>query len=640
MSSVTVVSRAASGMSALFFGNVVQRLVTFSLRTALLSYVTPSEMGYAAVRLDLLRSTVLFISREAARLVALRAPLNALSPSAPLATRAHLANLAWLPLPVGLILTALVWAWGNAFDGGSAASFGPAVPHAFLAFVLFLTATVIEITGEPAFIFSEALLLSPQRAGAEAAGALFEGIVTYTSARAGYGAAALGMGAVARATILASGLWVAVIREARTQDRRAGWRALLPHILPLPTRTRTRTPIDRRRQLAVMIETQLGVPQVALLTALTTNGVVKHVLTEGDKLALAMTASLSTAGEYSVAHSYGSLALRIVFAPLEEALRSAVSKLADDNGSSKIVATPIQGVKKGARGKTMTQKQRRSISPTSSRTRSPTPLQKIEDKARQTKGEIVTSRTSARRSKSPALSIQSPVSNTATSAVVATAAIVASPSLNLACEIFISVLHAVLLVGAVSAGLGSAFAPLVARLFLPRAAAQGNIPSLLSAYAIAVPFFALNGVSEAFATGAAGPERLREASLHLAGVTSLGAAAVAYFVPHYGARALIAINAATLLLRAMSALRYTAALMASRQLGGVTRLFNALPHTSTSIALFIISIAAHTSRAIFSYSAMMQVAAAAFLSIFALILIWLFEGGKLKKTLRLLRSGK
>ena len=639
MSSVTVVSRAASGMSALFVGNVVQRLVTFSLRTALLSYVTPSEMGYAAVRLDLLRSTVLFISREAARLVALRAPLNALSPIAPLATRAHLANLAWLPLPVGLILTALVWAWGNAFGS---ASFGPTVPHAFLAFVLFLTATVIEIAGEPAFIFSEALLLSPQRAGAEAAGALIEGIVMYTSARAGYGAAALGMGAVARATVLATGLWLAVLREARTQDRRAGWRALLPQILPpLPPPTTTTT-LGPRRRLAVMIETQLGVPQVALLTALTTNGVVKHVLTEGDKLALAMTASLSTAGEYSVAHSYGSLALRIVFAPLEEALRSAVSKLADDNGSSNNRITATTGrVKRGGKEK--------MVPRSSSRTHSPAPLlQKNEDKEKALRtakeGDIVTASTrsrSSRRSKSPAPTpILSPIASNTSFATAAAAAIVASPSLNLACEIFISVLHAVLLVGALSAGLGSAFAPLIARLFLPRAAAQGNIPSLLSAYAIAVPFFALNGVSEAFATGAAGPARLKEASLHLAGVTSVGAAAVAYFVPHYGACALIAINAATLLLRAMSALRYTAALMTSRGLGGVTRLFNALPHTATSISLIIISVAAHTSFIMFSYNVMMQVAAAAFLSVFALILIWVFEGRKLKKTVRLLRSGK
>ena len=210
-------------------------------------------------------------------------------------------------------------------------------------------------------------------------------------------------------------------------------------------------------------------------------------------------------------------------------------------------------------------------------------------------------------------------------------------SLDLASEIFVGVLHAVILVGALTAGLGSAFAPVVARLALPRVAV-GNIPILLSAYAIAVPFFALNGIAEAFATGAAGPARVKEASLHLIGVTVLGAAAVAFFVPRYGALALITINAATLALRAASALSFTAVLLASRGLGGASRFLRSLPRMTTAATLVALAVAAHASVKILTQD-IAQVAAATILGATALAVVWVFEGRTLRETARVLRRG-
>jgi oligosaccharide translocation protein RFT1 len=604
MSSSSVLSRAANGVSALFFGNIVQRLVTFSMRTALLAHVTSADVGLASVRFELLRSVVLFTSREAARLVALRAPLDILSPHVPAAARAHLANLAWLPVPIGLLLTACLWVWGG--------SRSHEMPHAQIAFLLYCAATAIETIAEPAHIYCDALLLSSQRGVTEAMGALAEGAVTYMAARAGWGAASFGAGAVCRAAVLALGLWVAVLRESRLQDKNASWRMLLPRAQPLPP------VLDVFAFPRAFVEAQLGIPQVSLLIAFTANGVVKHMLTEGDKLALSATASLSASGEYSVANSYGSLVLRILFAPLEEALRGAVSKLVDSGLSAPPTTVP-RAAKHALRRSP-------SLSP---RSRSPGKSSRERPRARSPKTGTAVSK--LRRSSTPI-----PTSRSSTRTAQE------SDPLDRMVNIFVGVLRAVLLLGILSAGLGSAFAPLFARFILPRAAAKGNIPSLLSAYAIAVPFFAINGVSEAFATGAAGPARVREASMHLTCTAVLGALAVAFLVPHYGAHALVAVNVLTLTLRATSALRFTAKLLFFRGLGGLGRLSQALPRFYTATWLLSITIAAHVVVAISPANSMRQAAAqgcaAIALGFIAISSVWLLEGQLLRATARELRG--
>ena len=79
-----------------------------------------------------------------------------------------------------------------------------------------------------------------------------------------------------------------------------------------------------------------------------------------------------------------------------------------------------------------------------------------------------------------------------------------------------------MLLGALVAGFGSAFAPLALRLLM-KEKAGGGVPPLLSAFCVYVLFLSLNGVTEAFASAAADGARLRTATAQLA----LGAAAAA-----------------------------------------------------------------------------------------------------------------
>ena len=55
---------------------------------------------------------------------------------------------------------------------------------------------------------------------------------------------------------------------------------------------------------------------------------VKHAITEGDKIALtALGADPAILGAYAVAHNYGSLVARLAFVPIEESLRLVFGQL-------------------------------------------------------------------------------------------------------------------------------------------------------------------------------------------------------------------------------------------------------------------------------------------------------------------------
>ena len=72
-----LVASSARGASYLMAATVVQRLLTFGLNAALIRRVSADVLGFAASDLELMTATILFLSREAPRLVALRAPAAA-----------------------------------------------------------------------------------------------------------------------------------------------------------------------------------------------------------------------------------------------------------------------------------------------------------------------------------------------------------------------------------------------------------------------------------------------------------------------------------------------------------------------------------------------------------------------------------
>jgi oligosaccharide translocation protein RFT1 len=68
-------------------------------------------------------------------------------------------------------------------------------------------------------------------------------------------------------------------------------------------------------------------PLVTLGASLFVQGVVKHILTEGDVILISYLASLPAQGVYALASNYGGLVARMVFQPVEESSRNYFGKL-------------------------------------------------------------------------------------------------------------------------------------------------------------------------------------------------------------------------------------------------------------------------------------------------------------------------
>jgi oligosaccharide translocation protein RFT1 len=65
-------STAFKGAKLIMVVSVLQRIITFAMNQLILHYTTPDVFGFAAVSLELLLSTLLFLSREGIRLACLR----------------------------------------------------------------------------------------------------------------------------------------------------------------------------------------------------------------------------------------------------------------------------------------------------------------------------------------------------------------------------------------------------------------------------------------------------------------------------------------------------------------------------------------------------------------------------------------
>ena len=81
MSKQNLLASIGKGASYLVGLQLFTRLLTFALNQALLRFLSPSVLGLASIQLELLSSTVLFLSREAIRCALLRTNLLTIVPS-------------------------------------------------------------------------------------------------------------------------------------------------------------------------------------------------------------------------------------------------------------------------------------------------------------------------------------------------------------------------------------------------------------------------------------------------------------------------------------------------------------------------------------------------------------------------------
>ena len=90
------------------------------------------------------------------------------------------------------------------------------------------------------------------------------------------------------------------------------------------------TTIDNEILKSSRIERFLDMNTAHVAYTATLSSLLKHLLTEADKIALSLTSSTYDRGIFAVSNNYGSLVARMIFLPIEESSRIAFSKMSSE----------------------------------------------------------------------------------------------------------------------------------------------------------------------------------------------------------------------------------------------------------------------------------------------------------------------
>ncbi|KAI8381124.1 Rft protein-domain-containing protein [Radiomyces spectabilis] len=312
---------SAKGAYYLVLLQLASRMLTFTLHQVVLRYTTAETLGIASVKLELLLSTILFISREGFRCALLRGD-NEDSTLEKEKYEKHassgeqkITNLAYIPTAIGLVTTFVACTYYlNQIDDVTAAKY----PYYRTSVVLFGIAAFAELLVEPLFVLALNRLYFRLRVSVEGVAVLLRCFITFgltllgvqnqSSQANAYGVLAF---AVAQ---LAFGLTMAIgyvgFFFVQVKQQRIDKHILFPRKLVAADKT-------------YWFDAKL----LSLAMTLTKQSLLKHVLTEGDKMLISVLSSDEDQGIYAFVVNYGSLIVRILFQPLEETGRTFFSKL-------------------------------------------------------------------------------------------------------------------------------------------------------------------------------------------------------------------------------------------------------------------------------------------------------------------------
>jgi oligosaccharide translocation protein RFT1 len=277
MSQVNALSSSAWSASYLILLQLFTRLLTFTFNQLILRHTTPAVFGFATIQLELLASTVLFLSREGFR-IAIQRDKGVLQ---------RCINLAFIPCGLG-VAGSLLGCWilwrGADTETQQIGGFGTSI-------VLYGIAMVIELLGEPAFIVAQKMLWFKLRAISEGLAVASRCAITYfvTTFLAShrtleeYGAIPFALGQLVYAVVLTGVLSfsVAVFQE---------WDFRPKQIESEVTKGR---------------DYMFYRPTLVLAFLVTGQSLFKHVLTEGDKFVLTMLTTPHIQGTYAIVSNYG-----------------------------------------------------------------------------------------------------------------------------------------------------------------------------------------------------------------------------------------------------------------------------------------------------------------------------------------------
>ncbi|KAF9905100.1 Oligosaccharide translocation protein rft1 [Linnemannia zychae] len=352
-------------------------MLTFTLNQVLLRFTTAETLGIASVQLELLLNTILFLSREGVRCAAIRVSDDSaedqvdnsnsntvektpkIAPGSEAYRLQKLVNMVYAPIPVGALMTCLaVGYYLSQVNEASEAKF----PGYRLSIYLYGISALVELLAEPMFMVAQYKLWFKTRVSVEGTAVIVRCVLTcaltiygaravVTGSSSGDGSSKNTMGVLAFAIAqLAYGLLTlggflmafwhksnerqdldnkrmaaatkkqggVPVEQLNSNDDTVSMKALLPRKL-------NRVGKDGKIE-SFYFDKEL----LKLSKTLTSQSLLKHILTEGDKMMMAKFTDPNSQGVYAFVVNYGSLIARILFQPMEETSRTLFSRLLSD----------------------------------------------------------------------------------------------------------------------------------------------------------------------------------------------------------------------------------------------------------------------------------------------------------------------
>lgn len=308
---MTLLTASLKGTSYLIALQASSRILTFVLNQLILQYTNPAVFGFATIQLELLLNTILFLCREGFRITVQRLPAPSPDDKTVHDRSQEVVNISCIPVLLGLLLSTAI----ASLYILKAPTESAQIPYFRQSVILYALSTIFELLAEPGYNIALYKLLYRIRAGCEGSAVIVRCVIAFTVSLLGgpnLGALSFAIGQLGYSiTLLILYFW--------STSGIASWR---PKVL------------DSSGSPVWMDASALYLSVLNTLQSL-----LKHILTEGDKLMISYFCSNEEQGKYGLTANYGGLIARIVFQPVEEATRSFFSNLLPQQGTSKPTTT-------------------------------------------------------------------------------------------------------------------------------------------------------------------------------------------------------------------------------------------------------------------------------------------------------------
>lgn len=287
------------------------RLITFVVNAVVLRYVSSELLGLVNVRLVLLYSTILFLSREAFR----KACLSRTSAS-PERNWRQTINLTWCCVPVGVLVGSLLaWLWVYLLER-------PSLLYATMypkAVILFGVSALGELVVEPLWLIAQEFLFVHARVLIEATALAAKCLTTVAVVVTLPSAGLMGFCAaqIIHTFVYVSLYYIYFLRYATKQRSVAKTDKKDDGV-------NQEFPLKRFSDILPKLDSNessyIDMSYATLVFSFLKQSLLKQFLTEGERYLMTIFSilSFSQQGIYDVINNLGSLAARFIFLPIED----------------------------------------------------------------------------------------------------------------------------------------------------------------------------------------------------------------------------------------------------------------------------------------------------------------------------------